>query len=234
MDAIDLPKTLLQYIRDYGSVTVMFVLLLIYFVIPWTKMWMKKEKQMIENSRLGNTDQPYLEKVIEVEGKIVELLGRLASEIECQWAVIWLFHNGTLLTAGYPFLKMSVVYQYTTQEKKERGQKYQNIPISFFSSLITEIKENGNASVDLNNSTHSAVVSAYKDDGVFCGRFSKITNVDDVMIGILSVSWEASPPDWNDLKLIRLNAYAHRIAMYLSHLSLITNKPKRRMEDLVV
>jgi len=71
------------------------------------------------------------------------------NKIRCQRIAIYLFHNGNKTPFGFPFAKMSCVYEQSTKNTTTiRGHEHSNVPLYAFSSIVDKLAEDNEYVVD--------------------------------------------------------------------------------------
>lgn len=69
----------------------------------------------------------------------------VVEKIKCSRIAIYLFHNGNSTPFGYPFAKMTCVYEYTIKNTHStiRGQAHNDLPLYVFSDLVNSLATTG-------------------------------------------------------------------------------------------
>ena len=212
--------------NEYGWPSILFLMLLFLWFIPWVK--------SIKNKSEKNEGQAeYLQKtILGIESDINKILAQIGQELKCQWAVLWQFHNGTMSLGGVPFIKMSVTHEFVAVDYAPRADIYQGMPISVFIDAVIDVQEKGFLKVDLQDKKYQSVVNSYKRDGVGCGYIVSVEDTNSQMLGLLSMTWKMEAMnDLSEAHITSIKGYSARLSMLLRQLSSLFKVPQRRWDD---
>jgi len=208
----EIVDTWAHLIEQHGLSLVLLLLLLFLFFIPWVKKMMAKTDMQDKSS-----DNDHLIEVMHAETEIGELLGKMCAEYKASWVMVWQFHNNTASLGGVPFYKMSITNEFASVEVQRKADRYQNIPISFFSDVLDDIAENGSIFIGM-DSPHTAITSSYKSEGIQNGYMLRLNNSQGKFIGMLSMTFtKLHEVTSNEVKTFA--EYGDRISMILNTLS---------------
>jgi hypothetical protein len=208
-------------IENHGLSLVLLSALIVFYFIPWIKGMIRKVEN-VGADKLGRT--------IELERVITLILAQVANEFNCQWAVLWQFHNGSLSASKVPFMRMSVTHEWVAGGHNPRSEMYQSIPISVFIDGVSVIQKKGNLFVTL-DSHYPAIVNSYKRDGVTCGIFTRVNDNNGNMMGVLSISFTTPHDEFSTEQIHKLDIYGVRLASLLEQLAIDYKHPRRRSND---
>ncbi len=215
-------EVILKLIEKYGLSLVLLVVVVFTWIIPEIKR-MRDRDNHDGNKRL--------EKTLVIEQSIVNVLNQTINDLNCQWAVVWQFHNGMLSAARVPFMKMSVTHEATANEVISRGESYQGIPIAVFIDAVMAVIENGVLHINL-YCPYQSVVNSYKRDGVASGNLAVLKDIKDNTMGILSISYKDRTTPLNNEELEKFKEASVRVSVLLEELAQAYRHPRRRSYDM--
>ena len=144
--------------------------------------------------------------------------------------MLWQFHNGTMTSSGAPFIKLSATHEYSINGVQSRSDIYQNIPLSIFSNIISDIKKGGYVRVD-RTTGYSTITSVHELCEVGCGYHFRVNDYYGNIVGILSITFIKENVVLTNVQIQEMKEYSNKITILLSKVQLLTGQRNRRKTD---
>lgn len=141
-------------------------------------------------------NQDPVKEAIEINDKIDNQLEQIMNELGCDRVWLSQFHNGGYFyPTGKSIQKFSIFYEKVATETSSIKEIYQNIPVSLFPKLLSELYSNGEIIFDEKEQDNLFSLSEH---GSKFSYHTIITNENSQFIGLLSLSFKVPKKDLSE------------------------------------
>lgn len=212
---------ILEVIARYGT-PIVLLLLFIFWARPWADKIMARIVNVEKNTPVQERED--IEALILLNSKVNIALKEMKADLECDWAQLWQFHNGTHSIGGFkiPFMYLSLTHEVCNPGLLEMRRDFEQLPMSMFDTFAVEIISSDVVIHPKREVDRKPGDTVSRMGEVMRERFKAsmavmraVRDQEGLVVGFICVAWEHKVEP-NNQRITLVRQYAHRMAAVLA------------------
>lgn len=218
MPSIEFISSILEFVDKYGVtiVILLFSIIALVKIIKWIEEKFNSLWKIVIEMKGALPVEETVENSLALNLQVKSILKEMVSSLDCNWAQLWQFHNGThgLGRTRIPFMFLALTHE-VCESDCEMHKEFERLPLSMFDVFVDRLCKEELIVYNYKEPGRSKVVDMVVGYGVHSGLVSAIRDVDGKIIGFVTVAWKENKEFTYDEKT-KFRVFVQRMAVIMS------------------